>query len=232
MATIISDRDFITIRTRVLKEPCNFKAKVVPYIVNDGKRYFLLAQERSAVKQNSKLERFSLLGGKCDDGETVLDTAVRELGEETMNIFSNTRKSIENIPRKNIVYFEKKHGNRNKASIYVFFLPVKSYLFNYIIPEFERRKQILSKVYNDKPLSHEDYRELESFLYFKSSGKKINKKNVKCFNEIHKLQWFSEDEIINDPRVHAVLRSKFYHFTDSQTNKISFFSEYNKELKN
>ena len=60
----------------------NFAAGIIPYILINGERYFLLGLEIS----NNKWSGFV---GKSEPGETITQTAIREFNEETVGIFQS-----------------------------------------------------------------------------------------------------------------------------------------------
>ena len=60
----------------------NFAAGIIPYILINGERYFLLGLEIS----NNKWSGFV---GKSEQGETITQTAIREFNEETVGIFQS-----------------------------------------------------------------------------------------------------------------------------------------------
>ena len=63
-------------------------AGINPYVVEDGKRYFLVGKEISTQKWSG------FTGGYEDRDQNVINTAVRELMEESCNIFLPWEKSL------------------------------------------------------------------------------------------------------------------------------------------
>lgn len=226
MSTIVRENIYQMLQNEPVKNTKIFKAKVIPYCVKDGQLFFLLSREQI----NSKTEitandKFNMLGGSCNEDETIIQTASRELSEETINIFSNDIEQMKRVPRQNVIRTEKYH----KGTIYIFFFPTKLAMMNQVVRHFKMRKEVIGKVYDDAPLSKKNYEMIDSLI---SIGKeKINKRNVKCFNEIAEIAWFSENDILNSDNVNVFLRTKLRHFKDAQTGRMYGFDEFGAVLK-
>lgn len=234
MSLIIKENIYEMIRTEPVKNPKIFKAKIIPYTVKGSKLFFLLSKEQRNLKETINSidsTKFNMLGGSCDPDETIIQTANRELCEETIHVFEDNIDRIKRIPRQNIVRVEKFYNKHHKGTIYIFFLPVKTFMMEPIIKQFKERKQVISKVYDKTPLTRQNYESIEAILNFQFKNKKIVKRNVKCFNEISELGWFSEDNVFNNDGIHQFLKMKLKSFRDAQTGNLYSFEEFSEILK-
>jgi hypothetical protein len=90
----------------------NFAAGIVPYIIIDGHIYFLLGLELS----NNKWSGFI---GKSQDDETVIQTALREFNEETVNLFEEYSETIISELNKTLPKIDTSSTGKN---VYIYFL--------------------------------------------------------------------------------------------------------------
>lgn len=111
-----------------------FKARIIPYLIQNGILYYLLCEEKYKSKNISN--QYNILGGHCETNETIIECAKRELEEETLNTIKLTDYS--------------QILKRNKR--YIIFIPINKCPIN----EFKKRKQDLQ---NGKSLGY-----LQTFL--------------------------------------------------------------------
>lgn len=108
--------------------PKETKARILPFYVVNNNLYFLVCEENQ--KHNHVQGIYNILGGYRDKDETIIECAMRELKEETLN---NTLFN-QSLLRKELVL------KRNKR--YIIFLPILSNI-GQIIPQFEYYKNLL-----------------------------------------------------------------------------------------
>jgi len=84
----------------------NFKrSSIIPYFISNNENYYFLAID-------SESKNLTDMGGKIENGENFLESAIRELEEESLNIFtqfspSDFKKSISIYDENNIITFKK-----------------------------------------------------------------------------------------------------------------------------
>lgn len=218
---LLGTKEYQEIHTNRMKydsknSPVSIKGKVVPYIFSEGDKnlYFLLSKEL----WSSPNAKYSLIGGTCDSGETVIECAARELYEETIGLFSrkDAEKCLSNLPIENIVLFRTRVEFK-PVFIYIFFLPMITTPFALNLPiMFEERKAILDEIFKkensgnlSKLLTLEFRKKLKSSLNLERDPEHISKSYLKHFHELRSIHWIPEKEFINTEVVSAFIAKKF-----------------------
>lgn len=93
-----------------------FSAGIVPYIIVDKILYFLLGLEKSR-------NNWSGFVGSCENGEQIMDTAIREFHEETAMIFEKYTPFILNQLERIPPFMDKSSSGKN-VYIYIVEFPV------------------------------------------------------------------------------------------------------------
>lgn len=239
-ATIIGKRLFETIRIEKVIKGSYFKAKIIPYSVSEsGEIFFLLSKEQAVGKNvENRPVKFNMLGGTCNENETILECAERELFEETIGIFDRSCIGLLKIlPRENIIQFYRYYRQHFKGVVYLFFLPIDFQKMDFIMAEFARRKAILNKLYTMTPMKRADYAAIAEFINFPPT-KRITKSELKHFNEISTIKWISEKDIFQNDEINKILRDKIRKFVDFELKEVLEYQKYrefliqNKKLSN
>lgn len=149
--------------------PKETKARILPFYVVNNNLYFLICEENQ--KHNHVQGIYNILGGYRDKDETIIECAMRELKEETLN---NTLFN-QNLLRKELIL------KRNKR--YIIFLPIISNM-EQIIPQFEYHKKMLK---NNKNCIFKDYTDIDCLCEIKAL-KWINDKEIRGRNMYRSVQ--------------------------------------------
>jgi NADH pyrophosphatase NudC (nudix superfamily) len=64
-------------------------ASILPVSIHKGKMYFLFGKEN---EMEDSAKGFSDFGGKVENGESIMDTALREGAEELCGFFGETQR--------------------------------------------------------------------------------------------------------------------------------------------
>lgn len=171
--------------------PKDTKARVLPYYVINNTIYFLLCQEN--YKHEHVQGIYNILGGHRENNETIIECAIRELKEESLN----TVKFDVNLLKKELIL------KKNKR--FIIFLPIFQDITK-IIPQFECNKSLMKKnEQNSSKLSH----------IFENSS------NIECFYEIKELKWISDREI-RSRKIYRSVQDIFKSIITPQNIQISF----------
>ena len=118
-------------------------ASILPVSIYKNKLYFLFGKENS---MEDSAKGWSDFGGRCDKGETLYQTAIRE-GSEELTGFLGNNKELSNIIKQNGGTLKMKH---NEYDIHIFFLPYddnlpKYYNYNHKFLWEKMDKKLLNK---------------------------------------------------------------------------------------
>lgn len=175
------------------------KARVVPYIFthspinNSLKCYFLMCKEKNNWNKKYSKEYTNFLGGHHNNGETIFQTAKRELYEESLNTIDTSL--IDSLPPQNII-------KRNKR--FIFFLPCKPLLYK-PIAEFQKKQDEINNSLN----------KLETIRKILNNPN-ITEEDVNYYMEIKSLEWYSTDTLLlKGLNIYRSVREVFYNMFDS-----------------
>ena len=159
--------------------PKETKARILPFYVVNNNLYFLLCQENHKHEHVQGI--YNILGGYRDKDETIIECAMRELKEETLNktLFN------QNLLRKDLIL------KRNKR--YIIFLPIMSNI-EQIIPQFEYHKEMLK---NNKNCIFKDYTNIECLCEIKAL-KWVSYKEIRGRNMYRSVQDIFKSIILSD----------------------------------
>lgn len=168
-------------------------AGVVPYMVDKGDVYLLLATD-SHRKGLGYLD----FGGTQDPGETLAQTAAREAHEETMGVFSSTDSDPKKLRSQGISFFSKrlnpalKVERISRSNGLVYFVDVTSE-----VNRFGGRQQTVNKLY--------------------STVRRLKRKRIgHCFTEKDSFKWFKSDVIESiipgQTKTGIIGQHKYYHY--------------------
>jgi 8-oxo-dGTP pyrophosphatase MutT (NUDIX family) len=118
-------------------------ASILPVSIYKNKLYFLFGKENS---MEDSAKGWSDFGGRCDKGETLYQTAIRE-GSEELTGFLGNNKELSNLIKQNGGTLKMKH---NEYHIHIFFLPYddnlpKYYNYNHKFLWEKMDKKLLNK---------------------------------------------------------------------------------------
>ena len=119
-----------------------FAAGIVPYILINEKRYFLLGLEKS----NNKWSGFV---GSAEDNETVPQTALREFNEETACIF---RDYLDDIGEKVLKTTAKYDTTATGRIVYIYFIELPEKGQDCIKNFIKDRDGLLEECYHEKSI--------------------------------------------------------------------------------
>lgn len=142
------------------------RVSILPYMIIDGKKYFLLCEEGISGKLN-------IIGGQLNIGETPEEGAVREAFEETIGLLNLSPHMLKSLPdnkikitKNEIIYFISINPQSKKAMK--------------IPEEYKLRREQLSKI----PMG----------VKIKLKGN-LNIVRDPIYEELNGLYWISEIEI-------------------------------------
>jgi 8-oxo-dGTP pyrophosphatase MutT (NUDIX family) len=118
-------------------------ASILPVSIYKNKLYFLFGKENS---MEDSAKGWSDFGGRCDAGETLYQTALRE-GSEELTGFLGNNKELNHTIKQNGGTFKLKHNDYN---VHIFFYPYdenlpKYYNYNHKFLWDKMDKKILNK---------------------------------------------------------------------------------------
>jgi ADP-ribose pyrophosphatase YjhB (NUDIX family) len=248
MTKILSEKEKGEWQSVKLPKKSRKKTKVVPYTVINNDLYVLLCKESWNTPENRN--KYSMIGGSCESGETIVESAARELFEETIGIFDKSvEQYLKTLPAKNIVTFVK-----DEIEYFIFFLPIKlenkkkynpgkeTKIYKDIVKIFEdftnlfsEKKNTLNSIINKKYpkennkiiIPNESKEIAKTLINSEREAKKISITYLRKFNELNSLKWIKFNEMIDE---NTFTFSEYFKTVVDTNNKYLTFHNYSKCL--
>lgn len=151
-------------------------ASILPVTIYNNELYFLFGKEN---EMEDSAKGFSDFGGRVENGETIIDTAMREGAEELCGFLGNPSQ-LSQLIKKNGGVYPITYGNQNKAyHVHIFYMEYDERLPQY----FTNHHKFLWERMDKNLLNNSKFFEKQEIKWF---SQKELKKNITQFREFYR----------------------------------------------